>query len=339
MNPNYLFHVGFQLSYIAVLGIVSIYPLLYRLLKSNNRFLNAVWGLTVVSIAAQISTFPIALYYFHQFPTYFLLSNYLAIPMAFILLSSGLLLVIFHFISFQLATWLGWLVDQLGDFLAFVINNISSLPYAAIDRLWIDSLQLFLIYLVLFFLICAFQLYWKKGLFISLSLALLLFTSFLYKSHRAYNQEHIIYYSVREANVIALVRSKEAFVYTDVDNFKNSADWNYSIQPALDSLGVSKHYINSSNELDWVFSDTINGNSIIISDLSSIIIHKNDLLFNYFLESEFQQIIDLKFNIQEFQNTKTLFLSSNLKPWEAKNWEANLSNPHLLTEKGVIITR
>ena len=65
MNPNYLFHVGFQLSYIAVLGIVSIYPLLYRLLKSNNRFLNAVWGLTVVSIAAQISTFPIALYYFH----------------------------------------------------------------------------------------------------------------------------------------------------------------------------------------------------------------------------------------------------------------------------------
>lgn len=339
MNPNYLFHVGFQLSYVAVLGIVSIYPLLFKLLKTNNRIWNSVWGLTVVSFAAQISTFPIALYYFHQFPTYFLLSNYLAIPMAFMLLVGGLLLIIVHFLSSELAKGCGWLIDHLGDFLAYGINNISSLPYASIDRLWIDSLQLFLIYFILFFMICAFQLYWKKGIFISLTLVVLLFTSFLYKSYRSFNQENVIFYSIREANVIALVRSDEAFLYSDVDSIKNSSDWNYSIQPVLDSLGVSRYYINSPHLLDWVYADKISGNSIVISDFSSIIIHENELLFNYFLDNEFEQIIDLKYNNQVFKNAKMIYLSSNLKPWDARNWEVNLNMTHSLLEKGVIITR
>lgn len=80
IRPTYLFEVGFQLSYAAVFGIVWMQPYLSKLWRPPNKVFKMVWDITTVSLAAQLATFPLGLYYFHQFPTLFLISNLVVIP-------------------------------------------------------------------------------------------------------------------------------------------------------------------------------------------------------------------------------------------------------------------
>ena len=111
INPNLLFEVGFQLSYIAVLGIVYLQPLIYKRIYTRWWLLDKVWAITAVSIAAQIATLPLTLYYFNQFPTYFMLSNLLVIPSAVVILSLGILLFITSPIP-AISERLGWVLNK-----------------------------------------------------------------------------------------------------------------------------------------------------------------------------------------------------------------------------------
>lgn len=81
LEPNMVFEVGFQLSYLAVLGIVSIYPIVYPLFVFKSKWTDTLWQLNCVSIAALIATFPLGIFYFHQFPNYFLVANILVLPL------------------------------------------------------------------------------------------------------------------------------------------------------------------------------------------------------------------------------------------------------------------
>ena len=94
LNPYFLFEVGFQLSYMAVFSIVWIQPKLYMLWKPKFWLVNKLWQLFSVSLAAQMGILPLSLYYFHQFPGLFFLSNMVIIPFLGILL-----MVSCHFLS------------------------------------------------------------------------------------------------------------------------------------------------------------------------------------------------------------------------------------------------
>jgi competence protein ComEC len=80
MNPALLADVGFQLSYLAVIGIVLLYKPIYDLYVTHLWLPDKIWALIAVSAAAQIATFPLSMFYFHQFPNYFILSNLLIVP-------------------------------------------------------------------------------------------------------------------------------------------------------------------------------------------------------------------------------------------------------------------
>ena len=79
-KPVWLFDVGFQLSFSAVAAIVLVQPKLYALWKVDNRFLRYLWGLMTVSMAAQLGTAPLVIFYFSRFSTHFLLTNLWVIP-------------------------------------------------------------------------------------------------------------------------------------------------------------------------------------------------------------------------------------------------------------------
>ncbi|MDZ7845920.1 MAG: ComEC/Rec2 family competence protein [Owenweeksia sp.] len=91
IKPTYLFEVGFQLSYAAVFGIVWLQPKFESLWRPGNWPLRQLWGITTVSLAAQLATFPLGLYYFHQFPALFLLSNLMVIPLVTVLMYLGII--------------------------------------------------------------------------------------------------------------------------------------------------------------------------------------------------------------------------------------------------------
>jgi competence protein ComEC len=93
LNPNNLFDIGFQLSYIAVFGIVYLQPKLEKVITVKSKIVKFFWSLITVSIAAQVATFPITTYYFGQFPTYFWLTNIFVIPAVMVLVPIGILLL------------------------------------------------------------------------------------------------------------------------------------------------------------------------------------------------------------------------------------------------------
>lgn len=94
LRPNWLLHVGFQLSYLAVFAILWIQPKLYKLYVPKFYLDRLFWGIITVTIAAQLGIVPLSLYYFHQFPGLFFVTNIVILPVLGILLAGGLLLVI-----------------------------------------------------------------------------------------------------------------------------------------------------------------------------------------------------------------------------------------------------
>ena len=144
-----IYDVGFQLSYLAVTGIVLMYPHLRKLLYFKNKFLNRLWELIALSISAQISTGALSIFYFHQFPAYFLLSNFL-VPLIPFLIGSGLVSLLPE----------GIYLDEIGG---FVLDNglklmntlaaiITSLPGAVIENAYIGKLDVIIWYVMIAFL-------------------------------------------------------------------------------------------------------------------------------------------------------------------------------------------
>jgi len=140
--------VGFQLSFLAVLGIVFLQKRLAQLWVPRNKILDYLWQLSAVSIAAQLFTMPLGLYYFHQFPTYFWLSNWLVIPLATVLLGGGLLLLVispWHLGAKWLGIGLHWLIYWQNK----LIQEIDSLPGAVWSGWWLSPWALFLLFMVI----------------------------------------------------------------------------------------------------------------------------------------------------------------------------------------------
>jgi competence protein ComEC len=148
-DPYWIWDTGFQLSYAAVLGLGLFSKPVRELLPLQNKFLAAIWNAASVSIAAQALTTPISLYYFHRFPSYFLIANLLAVPVSSLILIGGILLCLFAPIL-PLAQFLGWMLDLLIRFLNGYINYVSRLPGAVVGQFTINIPQLILIYFILF---------------------------------------------------------------------------------------------------------------------------------------------------------------------------------------------
>ena len=147
-NPYYLFDVGFQLSFSAVAAIVLVQPKLYALWKVDNRFLRYLWGLMTVSMAAQLGTAPLVIFYFSRFSTHFLLTNLWVIPMvSFVLYSAVFLLMLtpLPFVQHLFARVVEALVHVQNE----VLRWIEHLPGAVVDDIWLDIWGVLLVYLFL----------------------------------------------------------------------------------------------------------------------------------------------------------------------------------------------
>lgn len=92
-DPYYLFDVGFQLSYVALIGIILFQTPIYKLVRIKQKWLDWLWKGSAVGIAATIATTPFMLYWFHQFPNYFLLSSIVVMLLGFIVLLFLIILI------------------------------------------------------------------------------------------------------------------------------------------------------------------------------------------------------------------------------------------------------
>lgn len=144
IQPEYLWDVGFQLSYAAVFSIVFFYKAIFEILYVENVILKYIWSVLSLSIAAQLMTMPIILYHFHQFPNTFLLANLVAVPLAACILYGSISMVLLDFLPW-IPQGLGWLVGHLVLFLNRYIYAIATLPFAVTDGIYINVLQAILL--------------------------------------------------------------------------------------------------------------------------------------------------------------------------------------------------
>ncbi len=147
-KPVWLFDVGFQLSFSAVAAIVLVQPKLYALWKVDNRFLRYLWGLMTVSMAAQLGTAPLVIFYFSRFSTHFLLTNLWVISMVSLVLYSAVFLLILTPLPFVQHLF-ARVVEALVHVQNEVLRWIERLPGAAVDDIWLDIWGVLLVYLFL----------------------------------------------------------------------------------------------------------------------------------------------------------------------------------------------
>ena len=203
IDPYLLFDIGFQLSYLALLGIVFFQPRLYRLWYSPYKMVDYAWGLTTVAIAAQLTTFPLSLYYFHQFPLYFLLTGLVVVLAASFILGLGIALFLLHWIA-PLASLLGMLLHGVLWLNNAFIFTIQKLPGHLLSGIWINEWILLFLCAALFFFgwYCAHRrvAYLFGGLStLVLALAINLFTRMDLAQQRAWVVYHLYKTSVVDA--------------------------------------------------------------------------------------------------------------------------------------------
>ncbi|WP_420388007.1 ComEC/Rec2 family competence protein [Roseivirga sp.] len=179
-NPYLIMSVGFQLSFLAVFGIVFLQPRLYQLWQPRFWLLDKAWAITCVSIAAQLATAPLSMLYFHQFPSYFLISNLFIIPAAFAILSCGLLLLALSWLP-ALDFWIGKALTWFVTLVNQTVEGVSRFPGSTIEGIYFSIADTWIIYALLLALIA----FWvnKKKQMLRYAIALALAFSVSQISH------------------------------------------------------------------------------------------------------------------------------------------------------------
>jgi competence protein ComEC len=231
INPFWLWDVGFQLSYAAVLSIVIFMQPIYHWFDVKNRLLDFIWKLNAVTIAAQILTVPIGIYHFHQFPNYFLLTNFIAVPLSSLILLGEILLCLVSFIPIvaafigKILYWLIWIMNSY-------IERIEILPFSLWDGLQISIPQAMLLLVVAtgvgFWLMEKSKTGLKYGLIALLAFIVLRTISFI----QANNRQQLIVYNVPQKQAIDLIDGRNYLFVGDSDLLADDFVRNFHIKPS-----------------------------------------------------------------------------------------------------------
>ena len=158
-DPLLLFDLGFQLSYLAMLGIFILYQPIMKSIYVSNKWLRLIWEGTSVSLAAQVFTLPLTLYCFHQFPNYFLISNIGLMVLTNIILIAGVLLITLQFIPF-VSTLIAWTLSISVLAMFVFVQWVETLPASTSSGFELKSAELVGFYFVILFILFSLK---KKG--------------------------------------------------------------------------------------------------------------------------------------------------------------------------------
>jgi len=259
VQPSFLFDVGFQLSYFALFFILWLQPLLAQLWKPRNKIVNYFWEILTVSFAAQIGTLPLSIYYFHQFPGLFFVTNLVIIPFLSLIMGLGvgvMLLAAFDCVPVFLAKSLEWSI--------FILNKIIN---------WIASLEQFIfrdipfnwqLLLSLYLLIIATVIWFKKPNFNKLALAMItviIFQITYFQTHwNIQKQRELVIFNSKKNTLIAERNGNNISLYAG-DSLLKTANQNQTFSSY--SMGNFSHLKTKIRLQNLMFFD---GNKILILD-------------------------------------------------------------------------
>ncbi len=345
VNPFMLREVGFQLSYAAVFSIVWIQPFLSKMLVCNNKILKYFFDIFTVSIAAQLGTFPLAIYYFHQFPNYFIITNLIVIPLSFLIVLIGLIVALFSFWAFLSAIF-----TRVLSFLLFVLDSsvafIHSLPGSVSYNLRFDFLQLLAVYLIIFMF---FHFLKNKRYFLGkyvLASVVLLIISFSINRYKVESKQGFIVYDIPGHTAIEFYEGNSSIFLADSNLLNDNRKIGFHIQGNRVNKGIQDVKLVKISETDHITAGFIkkgnilnyNGTTILLADqqLSDIDVH-NGFSVDYLIVVNSDGMSKWKNNLYRI-NADIIIISSSLKYWQTEKITQDLNeifdSIHIIAEYG-----
>lgn len=331
VKPTFLFEVGFQMSYLAVLGIVSIQPILYKLWQPKYWILDKPWQIFTVTLAAQAGVLPISLFYFHQFPGLFFISNLVVIPFLGLILGFGLLVISMAMIGFLpkpvveiyslIIEWLNGFIAWVAQFEDFLFRDI---PFTLIQVLCayciiISSVQVYKSRTFKWLAICLVSIIALQGTY--------LFNKFQNKD------EAFIVFNKSRFSVIGFKQKDRLEVHHNLDTSKLKNDniiKNYKVGELIDSITQS----NLQNVYQFK-----NKRLLIIDSLG---IYKNLSFKTDLIILRDSPKINLERVIDSIKPEQIIADASNYKSY-IKRWKTTCRNKkipfHYTNEKGAFILK
>lgn len=255
INPLIIYEVGFQLSYAAVTAIVFFQPKIVSVFKIKQAILRYLWELSAVSLAAQVGTFALSIYYFHQFPVYFLLTNLLVIPLAGVIIYSAFAFFITSIVP-PLHLLFAFLLKVETSIMIKGIEWIEQLPAALIANIWIDQFTLISLFLLIIAIASTMQghrLIRLQPVLIASIFLLVLLNVKLIKQMR---QSMIIVYQTYDGQLMSLIHGRDHFYYCDSDSI--SRHQQILLENSTGYYGTSEPISLSNNQTDPDFAASYN---------------------------------------------------------------------------------
>ena len=213
-KPNFLFDVGFQLSYAAVFAIVWLQPIYKKIRTSKYPVVNYLSDTILISLVAQIGVLPLTLYYFNQFPLLFLLANMVVIPLSTAVLIIGIIVLLLNFIWADAAI----IVGKLLAFLIEIMNGFTRW-IASFDSLVLKDIPFTLILNILLYTTIVLAVLWlyKKSYSrtVAALVAVMLFQSaYMVTEWKAANTQELVVFNNRKGTLIATKDRQEMTIYS-----------------------------------------------------------------------------------------------------------------------------
>lgn len=240
IKPENLFDVGFLLSYSAVVGIVTLQKPIYRLVYTKYKILDKVWELTSVTLAAQIATAPLSIYYFHQFPSYFWLSNLFMGPVSTVVIIGGMIMLLAFFVPYiniGVAFCVKWMIYAMN----LIVTWTESLPFSIIKGLYVNGLEFACLIVAILFLMMLVE-HGKKFMVFGMLSALLVFSlSQLTRSISQRTQMSLTVYSLGKNTAVDFVCDTEHVLLCDTVAQQDPSVLDFSVENNLVREGVYKN--------------------------------------------------------------------------------------------------
>ena len=338
IDPFWLWDVGFQLSYAAVLSIVIFMKPIYNWFYIKNKALDFIWKINAVSIAAQLLTTPISIYHFHQFPGFFLLTNFVAVPLSAVIVLGEIFLCTISFLPF-LAAISGKIISWLIWFMNSYIERIEALPYSLWDRMQITALQAGLLIIA----VAGFS-YWllekkRQGVWFGV-FAILFFVSLRsFSFYKAERQQKLIVYNVPRHQAIDMINGRNYFFIGDTDLLANNFPRNFHLKPSrilhrVTAKGPRSNFPLRKNFLQYGSKRILLFDKNFVFDTNTVkipvdvlIISKNPKLYLSSLSKTF--------------NIRQVVFDGSASPWKIKYWIKDCDSLHIpyynVNEKGAFV--
>ncbi len=326
INPFFLQDIGFQLSYFALLGIVYYHPIIYKAIYFDNKWLNWIWNGLAISLAAQLSTLPISLFYFHQFPLFFWLTGVIITAAASIILSLGVALLALDWLPY-VGEVLGTILDNSLWLMNSLIFVIQQLPGAVLEGFWLAKWEMWLWYLVL---LSTTYLFYKRQLriaFFPLFLLLGLASFRAYTIFQQTQQKLFVCYHLRKNTLFAMVEGQRMYTFGNTNTLESLAK-DYAQKNQLFALGIQQNYTYSLDSNEVVSNSFFCKNGLVeIADTRIFVLNKtyeklsslNPLAVDYVLLSNNPKIKNIA-QINELCHYKTLLIDGSNSYWNSQKW-------------------